>query len=149
MNGYVTTCQTKPLCQTRGVNRRNSMSCVAAKYCIAKVTKSTPKRISRSRGIGPVRPLKPPEPPKPGVVVRREYTVVRPPCKQRGQSIVPDSSRVADPLPQLLEGRLLPVHEDADPVDAGADPDHSDEKAEGQGIGQEDLPERRHLQRDP
>src|SRR5262249_26363296 len=129
-------CQMKPRCQASGVRRSSAGTiAVAAKNCNEKVAKRTASRISRSRGIGPA-----PKPPRdmPRVEGLRMVTA----------TVYQGTSRIAQPLPQLLEGRLLAVHEDAHPVDARRDPDGADDEAEGQRVGEEELPERRHLERD-
>src|SRR5258707_274614 len=58
------------------------------------------------------------------------------------------SSRVPGPPPDLLNRRLLAVHEDTYPVDAGADPDHARYEGQGQDVRQGELLDRRHLESD-
>src|SRR5262245_22219828 len=137
MKRYVASCQTKPR-STSGVSSRSTGTIRVAGIRVSrKVTNWTATRILMSRGIEPNR-SKPPPPP-PNVRTLRGLISGHPSS---------ESGRVAHPLPQLLERWFLAVHEDADPVDAGAGPDRTPEESEGQRIGEEELPHGRHLQGD-
>jgi hypothetical protein len=49
-------------------------------------------------------------------------------------------SGVPQPLPDFGERRLLAVHQDADPIDLAANPYHSDDRPNRNGVAESDLP---------
>src|SRR5436190_22918342 len=50
------------------------------------------------------------------------------------------ASGVLDPARELLEGRLLAVHQDADAIDLAAHPGHHHDEGRGQQVAERDLP---------